>query len=126
MKRAIPAWGFNGIAQSNHLAPVGLFGKIPQGQGLAIPLAGSINDIGSQHWRYHATIDNAVSYGNKYGSPPTVGKFIDDILPDALQNAGIDPATAYKLSELSELQILGYYSRSDVLPNVLSGVKFPQ
>ena len=88
-------------------------------------MAGSINDIGSAHWRFHATIDNAIIYGYKSRQIPTVGKFIDEILPDALMNAGIDPATAYSLSELSETQILGYYNRSDELPRVLSHVKFP-
>jgi len=111
--------------QGGHLMPAGVFKMIPRSHGLAIPMEGTTSIAYSQHWRFHRSLEIAWDRTRRlFGRNPTVGEYFDFILPDALQNADLDPATALILSEECEKQAIHFgYKGTDVLENLFRNTK---
>jgi hypothetical protein len=106
--RTMQLAGLSGRFQAGHLFPDAL-SKIPRALGLCIPMEGSTAIKYSQHWKFHRSLEVAWDATvRKLGRNPTVEEYVRNILPDALQNADIDPYTAMVLSEETEKQALHF------------------
>ena len=106
--------------QGGHLLPTGIFTKVPRELGLAIPMAGSVGEKLGQHWRFHRALEMAWDVTRrKLGRNPTVDEYLKKILPDALQNADVDPAAALHLAAACEKQALKFgHSLEEILPDL--------
>jgi RHS repeat-associated protein len=111
--------------EGGHLLPVGIFKKIPRSHGIAIPMEGNIYTQFSEHWKFHRSIEVRWDVIKMTRSRnPTVREFVNEILPDALQNAGTDPYTSLVLSEAAERQAIHFgYDLDDVLGNLTRNTK---
>ena len=113
--------------QANHLSQNAVFTRIPKGEGLAVPLEGSILRASSEHWSFHSTLETfwdsfrkgsaTRRAGHRFGEMPTVSEYYSRVLPDALMNAGFDPHAAWQLADAAYEQARHFgYSPLDKLP----------
>ncbi|MBI3887063.1 MAG: RHS repeat-associated core domain-containing protein [Opitutae bacterium] len=108
--------------EANHLLPKSIFQRIPEDGIIAVAMQGSKNSIQTEHGLFHAAIDNRMHYALASNTKLTVRQFTNEVLPDALMNAGIDPARALLLAEAAESQARLFYALDDLVPLVTSGV----
>jgi RHS repeat-associated protein len=102
--------------QANHINQVAAFRDIPEGLGLAIPLAGNAKSVGSQHYKFHKVMDDFWEAYRQKGTK--FGQSIDELdyrlaLVEALEAASQSGSDAWYIAEMAirQAQHFGYFGK---------------
>lgn len=97
-------------------------GKIPREEGASIPLDGMASVEGTQHWKFHRSLEDFWDQyrdGGKYGpnEKPTVGQYAQ-AMEQALRAADIDRDEAKRIADEAHKQLNKYWKDTDKVPKV--------
>lgn len=110
--------------QAHHLNQNAAFSSvIPKGEGFSIGIRGNaFTDIGTPHYDFHSSLEGFWDQyrvgGSSFGEVPTNAQY-GDAVTQALQDAGLSPSEAQRLSDLAAQNRAAYdLSPNDPVPNI--------
>ncbi|MDR3443766.1 putative Ig domain-containing protein [Dyella sp.] len=110
--------------QAHHLNQNAAFSSvIPKGEGFSIGIRGNaFTDVGTPHYDFHSSLEGFWDQyrvgGSSFGEVPTNAQY-GDAVTQALQDAGLSPSEAQRLSDLAAQNRAAYdLSPNDPVPNI--------
>jgi YD repeat-containing protein len=114
----------DGGFQAHHLNQNAAFSSvIPKGEGFSIGIRGNaFTDVGTPHYDFHRSLEGFWDQyrvgGSSFGEVPTNAQY-GDAVTQALQDAGLSPSEAQRLSDLAAQNRAAYnLSPNDPVPNI--------